>query len=206
MDKVAGQRNYRKLFWFLVLLGLTVDLVSKYAVFAWLYVGEPRLVEYPVISGVFKLEANYSGGALIQPEQAFAKLQTISADHMPFVNQGALFGFGQGANSIFAVVSLLASIGIILWSCRSAARAQGYLCVTLGLILAGTLGNFYDRVVFGGVRDFLHWHWGVDWPVFNVADCCLVLGAGLLMLDAFFRKEEAGDSNEVVAAATTTQG
>ena len=32
---------------------------------------------------------------------------------------------------------------------------------------------------------FLHWYWGVNWPVFNIADCCLVIGAGLLLLQAF---------------------
>src|SRR5205823_3497420 len=59
------------------------------------------------------------------------------------------------------------------------------LCVALGLIFAGTLGNLYDRLFFGGVRDFLHWYYLVDWPVFNLADCCLVVGAGLLLLQAF---------------------
>ncbi len=59
------------------------------------------------------------------------------------------------------------------------------MCIALGLILAGTLGNLYDRVVFGGVRNFLYWFYLVDWPVFNFADCCLVCGAGLLLLQAF---------------------
>jgi len=54
----------------------------------------------------------------------------------------------------------------------------------LGLILAGTLGNLYDRVVFNGVRDFLYFHL-IEWPVFNIADCCLVCGAFLLLAQAF---------------------
>ena len=62
------------------------------------------------------------------------------------------------------------------------------MCAALGLILAGTLGNLYDRVVFNGVRDFLHWNYLFDWPVFNVADCCLVCGACLLLLQAFGRQ------------------
>ena len=45
----------------------------------------------------------------------------------------------------------------------------------LGLILGGTLGNLYDRVVYDGVRDFIDWHYhDLEWPVFNIADCCLV--------------------------------
>ena len=57
----------------------------------------------------------------------------------------------------------------------------------LGLILGGTVGNMYDRLVFGGVRDFMHFHHNsFEWPVFNVADCCLVVGAALLLVQAVF--------------------
>jgi lipoprotein signal peptidase len=55
--------------------------------------------------------------------------------------------------------------------------------VALGLILGGTVGNLFDRLVFGGVRDFLYFY-KIDWPVFNVADCCLVVGAGILLVQA----------------------
>ena len=57
--------------------------------------------------------------------------------------------------------------------------------VALGLILGGTIGNLYDRLVFGGVRDFLYFY-KIEWPVFNVADCCLVVGAGVLLVQALF--------------------
>src|SRR5262249_38848832 len=79
-------------------------------------------------------------------------------------------------------------------TCRRSAARDRYLCIALGLILAGTLGNFYDRMVFGGVRDFFHFFnlplpFRLDnFPVFNVADCCLVSGASLLVLEALFRK------------------
>jgi lipoprotein signal peptidase len=63
------------------------------------------------------------------------------------------------------------------------------------LILAGTLGNFYDRIVFNGVRDFLHWNYLFDWPVFNIADCCLVCGAGLLLLQAFAAQPAKEETN-----------
>jgi signal peptidase II len=108
---------------------------------------------------------------------------------VPHVNQGALFGFLRDhkelANGGFAVISLLAAAAIIYWSTHRNTARDRWLCCALGLILAGTLGNFYDRIVFNGVRDFLHWNYRFDWPVFNIADCCLVCGACLLLLQAF---------------------
>src|SRR5262249_42702188 len=112
----------------------------------------------------------------------------------PHVNQGALFGLGSGregtANGAFAVISLLAACAIVYWSVQKKTARDRWLFISLGLILAGTLGNFYDRLVFSGVRDFLHWNYLYSnpegWPVFNVADCCLVFGACMLLLQAFF--------------------
>ena len=118
------------------------------------------------------------------------QLRTISGSNRPYLNHGALFGLGSGTafgNWLFLAVSAAAAAGIAFWSTRPTAARDRYLCFALGLILAGTLGNFYDRVIFGGVRDFFHWYKWYDWPVFNVADCCLVSGAGLLVLEAFFR-------------------
>src|SRR4029077_2279204 len=104
------------------------------------------------------------------------------------VNHGALFSLGgqfkTDANHFFAGVSVLAALGIIVWGARRATATDKWLCAALGLILAGTLGNLYDRVIFGGVRDFLYFYY-IEWPVFNIADCCLVVGAFLLLVQAF---------------------
>ena len=108
---------------------------------------------------------------------------------MPKVNHGALFGLGREyislANGAFALVSVLAALAIAYWSTRRSTAQDLFLCAALGLILAGTLGNLYDRLVFNGVRDFLYFHW-IEWPVFNIADCCLVCGALLLLSQAFW--------------------
>lgn len=199
--------SYRWLFWFLAVLGLCLDLGSKYAVFAVLY-HEPvvsaagytvpaRGGRHELIPGAFALTADYTeqkdtGGDWLSP------LRTISSDYLPHINRGALFGVGNGAdgsghyNTWFTTVSLLAAVGIIFWALSSGSRDR-WLSVALGLILAGTLGNLYDRVVFGGVRDFLHWYYVVNWPVFNIADCCLVCGASLLLIQAFFLQSQATD-------------
>jgi lipoprotein signal peptidase len=190
----AAEPSYRRLFWSLALIGLIVDQASKYIVFHELYqiatpYGAGKKGEVDLIPGAFKLLAQFSGEQ-DEGRDAFSPLRTWGSDLLPQVNRGALFGIGNGsagdANTVFAVVSVLAAVAIICWSMRRNTGRERFLCLSLGLILAGTLGNLYDRVVFGGVRDFLYWYLGVDWPVFNIADCCLVCGAGLLLLQAFF--------------------
>lgn len=172
------ERSYRVLFWVLALVGLAADQASKYGVFSWLYGRDNHafVVFQTPERGGFQLVAQFD----VDPE---GKL-------VPHVNHGALFGFLRQhktlANATFAVISLLAALAIIGWSLLPATARDGWLCAALGLILGGTLGNFYDRVMFNGVRDFLHWFYLFDWPVFNIADCCLVCGAGLLMIQAFF--------------------
>ncbi|OWK42274.1 Lipoprotein signal peptidase [Fimbriiglobus ruber] len=186
----------------LAVVGLAADQGSKYGVFRWLYDGSFR-GEREVVEGWFKLTAEFDDR--VQPcDCSFHVLQTWSAPKMPRVNHGALFGLGGehkgGANQVFAGVSILAAAGIIIWTARRATAADGWLCAALGLILGGTIGNLYDRIVFNGVRDFLYFY-KIDWPVFNVADCCLVCGAGMLLLHAFVAPAASTPVPEGQAAA-----
>jgi len=128
-------------------------------------------------------------------EGMLAPLRTWSGVYPPHVNQGALFGIRLGlgerdgwlANALFAIVSLAAAVAIIYWTTRPTTARDPYLSAALGLILAGTLGNLYDRLVFSGVRDFLDFYW-IRWPVFNFADCYLVCGAFLLLAQALVHR------------------
>lgn len=194
-------RSYVGLFWLLALVGAGLDLGSKYFVFHWLYnngQGDQR----ELVPGAFRLLAQFSGERETGSQFA-ARLRNWGGEVQPQVNHGALFGLGNrhqfGANVLFAVISILAAAAIIFWSTRPATGRDGFLCAALGLILAGTLGNLYDRLVFGGVRDFLHFYW-IEWPVFNIADCCLVAGAALLLLQAFVNRP-APETTENVAVA-----
>src|SRR5262245_26987641 len=218
----STKRSYRWLFWLLALIGFAADQATKYSIFAWLYSTTPgamttdgrAICQNPVVvvSGYFHLVARYTD----QPWEGdglLHYLRTISGPNRPILNPGALFGIGAGTdfgNYFFLAVSLAAALAIIIWSTRPSAGRDGYLCFALGLILAGTLGNFYDRVVFGGVRDFLHAFnlplpFGLDdWPVFNLADCCLVCGAILLVLEAVLRKP-VHDAQPQESAAVTNE-
>ncbi|MCK5296502.1 MAG: signal peptidase II [Alphaproteobacteria bacterium] len=59
--------------------------------------------------------------------------------------------------------------------------------VALGLIIGGAVGNIIDRIRFGAVYDFLDFYVGsYHWPAFNVADSCVSIGAGMIILHALF--------------------
>jgi len=193
-------RTYRGLLWALALVGLIADQATKYGIFSWLEKVEGHtyvLFQTEPVRRTFYL-------APPEPEHlqrgfflrvAFESELDANGRAVPHVNQGALFGFLRehktAANGAFAVISLLAAAAIVFWSTQKHTARDRWLCVSLGLILAGTLGNFYDRLMFNGVRDFLHWHYLFNWPVFNLADCCLVVGASLLLVQAFFAPQPA---------------
>ena len=86
----------------------------------------------------------------------------------------------QGKSFVLGAVALyaLATIAIFWWRRRHASRLEQ---VGYGLIVAGALGNVLDRITRGYVIDFIHVH---HWPVFNVADILVALGAGALALAA----------------------
>ncbi|HEX2195993.1 MAG TPA: signal peptidase II [Actinomycetota bacterium] len=102
------------------------------------------------------------------------------------INSGGAFGVLQGVPGFFLVATIGIIVGILLWARNVEHRSW---LVALGLVLGGGVGNVVDRVVrdHGGVVDFVDLHW---WPVFNVADACIVTGVGLLLLLSA-RKDDA---------------
>ena len=129
------------------------------------------------------------------------------------VNQGAVFGIGQGKVAWFLAFSVLA-LGIIVWVFATSGARHRVVHLALGLILAGALGNMYDRAVYHGVRDmlkflclhfppitvfghsfpsgFLAANGTVDWYpyIFNIADVLLCVGVPLLIARWLFVKDE----------------
>lgn len=92
-------------------------------------------------------------------------------------NTGVAFGMFQGGNLVFLVISAIVAVGISVYYYLSRDHS---LLTTFGfaLILSGTLGNLYDRIFFCAVRDFIDL---VFWPVFNIADSLICVGAALLV-------------------------
>ena len=82
----------------------------------------------------------------------------------------------------------LAAVAILSWWLSRSDRMS--LTAGLGLIIGGALGNVIDRILYGAVADFFHFHaFGRDWYVFNVADAAITIGVVVLLVDAFARPE-----------------
>ena len=94
------------------------------------------------------------------------------------INSGGAFGVLQGVPGFFLVATIGIIVAILFWARHVEERPW---LAALGLVLGGGVGNVIDRVLrdHGGVVDFVDLHW---WPVFNVADACIVTGVGLLLL------------------------
>lgn len=107
-------------------------------------------------------------------------------------NTGSAFSFLDSASGwqiwMFGCIAIVVSIAILVWLYRLPA-SQKWLGIALAFVVGGALGNLWDRFSYGHVVDFIdvyvsHLHW----PVFNVADSAICVGAFMLFWDAAFKK------------------
>ncbi len=171
-------------------LSLVTDLWSKYAAFA-----------------------HVAGEAVtFTREEAITNLREIIPPHAPVVvlpklleftlvlNPGAVFGIGAGKRAFFIGVTIAAVIFGVWVFGKWTRKGEHAAHAALGLLLGGGLGNLYDRVFYGCVRDFIHPLPGVKWPfgwnspwsgrevwgyVSNVADLYLLIGIAMLLFFAW---------------------
>ena len=164
-------------FFSLAIIGCSVDMATKSWMFHWLGMPGQR-PPWWICRGVLGFQTS--------------------------LNEGALFGVGQGMVPVFAALSVVAAVAIGYWLFRAGAAEDLLLTVALGCITAGIFGNLYDRLGLPGlkwnyanqlhalgepvyaVRDWIlviiiKW----PWPTFNIADSLLVTGAALLLWHAF---------------------
>lgn len=105
-------------------------------------------------------------------------------------NPGISYGLfpATGLGTVLLVLFSLAAVSGLGWWLWHAERRA--LTVGLGLIVGGALGNLVDRLVYGKVADFFHFHaFGYDWYVFNVADVAITFGVLALLYDSLSRPE-----------------
>lgn len=108
-------------------------------------------------------------------------------------NYGAAFSFLADQSGwqrwFFTGLAVIVSGVLIRWLVTL--RNDNWLAIAIALVLGGALGNLYDRITLGYVVDFLHFYWqDYHFPAFNIADTCISIGAGLMILDLFRHKPE----------------
>lgn len=111
-------------------------------------------------------------------------------------NTGAAFSILQGKSWFLIGFTALALVLVAVFLCRSRLGRSPWVRVAGVLILAGGIGNLIDRIFRGFVVDFLYFSL-IDFPVFNVADCCVCVGAALLIVyTLFFYRDAPEDKKE----------
>jgi signal peptidase II len=157
---------------YLIILGLPLYVLDQFS--KWLVRQNiPYGAEIPIIPGFFSL---------------------VHAS-----NTGAAFSLFTGNNFFFVglAVAALAVLIFLLARDSRARRAEQRLShlskISFGLLASGILGNLTDRVLRGAVTDFLHFYINeYAWPSFNVADSCICIAAGLLIVGSFRRTQSDG--------------
>jgi signal peptidase II len=115
-------------------------------------------------------------------------------------NYGAAFSFlakaGGAQHWFFVGIASAAVLLLPIWMRRLHAQ-QRLLAIALALIWSGALGNLVDRLRFRYVVDFIHVHWKDVWhyPVFNIADSAITIGAVLLIIYELFYAKKFNQSN-----------
>ncbi|MGG0823165.1 signal peptidase II [Paenibacillus turicensis] len=123
-------------------------------------------------------------------------------------NTGAAFGILENQRYFFIIITIIVVIGIVWYIQKMKNTGNKLLPFALSLVLGGALGNFLDRALTGEVVDFLQFNFGsYTFPIFNIADSCIVIGVALIIIDSFREMslekkqakqvEELGEQNQV---------
>jgi len=108
------------------------------------------------------------------------------------LNTGVAFSMFEGKSILFFVIAMIASVFLIYVICSKKWLKTKIEKIALGLLLGGTIGNAIDRLVFGGVRDFIYLKF-INFAIFNVADMAITIGAILFCVSIIFLRDRKKD-------------
>ena len=109
-------------------------------------------------------------------------------------NTGAAFGIFSKSTTFLIASSIAIVLAMLVADILLKVKGKTY-SVGFSLILAGAIGNFIDRVLFGYVRDFIMFDFWKSFPIFNFADCCIVVGAVLVCIHFIFLSKADKNGN-----------
>ena len=173
----------------IISIGLLADLYTK----RWSF---ETVAGTPVQLNKYELITNQNLNP-IPPHSGIIAIPWNILDFRLVLNSGAVFGLGSNQRILLLLLTLFA-ISIALFAFSFYLKKNQYLNqIALGLIISGGMGNFYDRLIFGRVRDFLYLFptrelpFGIRWPggsselfpwIFNIADVLLIIGMTTLLI------------------------
>ncbi|GIP25196.1 lipoprotein signal peptidase [Paenibacillus sp. J23TS9] len=163
-------------YYILALIAFLVDQGTKFMIAKQLVIGE----EIPVIGNFFLITSSR--------------------------NNGAAFGILPNQRWFFIIVTVCVVVAIIWYMQRvRKSSSRKLLPIALSLVLGGAVGNFLDRALNGEVVDFLMLNFGsYTFPIFNIADSCIVIGVALIILDSLIDlnkttpESKSEEGNEIV--------
>ena len=113
--------------------------------------------------------------------------------HLTYVqNTGAAFGIFKNANTFFIIVSIAIILFLLVYRYYYL-KSNVYINISIALIIGGAIGNLIDRILLNYVVDYLDFR---VWPVFNLADSAIVVGAGILTIYILLTDIDFNNSKE----------
>ncbi|MBQ6234575.1 MAG: signal peptidase II [Clostridia bacterium] len=165
---------------------LALDQISKYWIVSSHVVG--TLGYDGSLYDLSALRTFLSQSAIVQKNAIPQDGKFIVLSFTP--NDAALWGLGSGNPWASRLLLALTSVFIFLllfFTIRSGKKMPKLSRVIAGLLIGGSIGNLYDRIAFGYVRDMICTRF-IDFPVFNIADSAICIAIALLVFEAFFKK------------------
>lgn len=145
----------------------------------------------PVLLGVSSLALDFASKSWVRAHLEYGQSQTFIPGFLNLlrtVNTGGAFGIGRGNGIVMTILASAIVIAIIGWAWKREHSGEGLVTVEragVGIIVGAALGNLLDRFTQREVTDFLEFAF-VQFPVFNVADALIDVGAGLIIIGALF--------------------
>lgn len=108
------------------------------------------------------------------------------------LNTGVAFSMFEGKSWLFFVIAIVSAVILIYFICSKKWLSGKLERISLGLILGGTISNAIDRLMFGGVRDFIYLKF-INFAIFNIADFAITVGAILFCVSIIFLRKNTDD-------------
>ena len=107
-------------------------------------------------------------------------------------NTGAAWGIFSGKTLTLIITSIIMIVALLIFN-YFVKKKTAFYCVSFGFIIGGALGNLFDRITLQYVRDFIFLDFWPSFPIFNLADSFLCIGAVMLAIHVLFLSEKKSD-------------